>query len=90
MPTNMRKTHNLRRVVLTLETFREMMYGTKEQQNILRTAERAAEAILFQAMAVAANKNVLTKSTTKKKPNVTFNGSLPSKIKKGRFSVASR
>ena len=86
----MRKTHNLRRVVLTLETFREMMYGTKEQQNILRTAERAAEAILVQAMAVAANKNVLTKPTTKKKPNVTFNAKLPAKIKRGRFTVASR
>jgi hypothetical protein len=83
--------NNLLKAVLKLETLREAyMFPTKEQKKILNMAENAAEAILIQGMTVAANKNVLTKPSTKKKPNVRFNLKLPAKIKKGRFTVATR
>ena len=83
--------NSLLKAVLKLETAREAFaFPTKEQQKILNMAEKAAEAILIQGMQVAANKNVLTKPSTKKKPNVTFNAKLPAKVKRGRFMVETR
>jgi hypothetical protein len=86
-----KKQNSLLRAVLRLETARSaFMFPTKEQQKIINMASNAAEAILIQGMTVAANKNVLTKPTTKKKNNVLYNLSVPAKMKKGRFNVKTR
>lgn len=86
-----KKENSLLRAVLRLETAREaFMFPTNEQKKVIKLAEKAAEAILIQGMAVAANKNVLTKPTTKKNPNVIYNLTVPAKMKKGRFNVKTR
>ena len=88
----MRKNQDLSRAVRLLETFREAYYlPNKKQRTVLKNAEKKAEAILLQGMLVAANKNVLTPVTGRRKsPIKTYNLTNSHKQKKGRFVVATR
>jgi hypothetical protein len=77
---------NLRKIVLTLETYREIFNPPKEQRAILRNAEKKAEAILMRGMKVAMNKNAPTPIKGKRNsPIKTFNLTVPAKVTKGRF-----
>jgi hypothetical protein len=87
----MNKNKNLRKIVLTLETYREIFSPSKQQRAILRKAENKAQAILFQGMKVAMNKNVSTPIRGRRtSPIKTFNLTVPAKVTKGRFVTYTR
>jgi hypothetical protein len=82
---------NLRRIVLTLETYREIFNPPKNQRAILRNAEKKAQAILLKGMNVALNKAVSTPVKGRRtSPVRTFNLTVPSKVTKGRFVTYTR
>jgi hypothetical protein len=82
---------NLRKLVLTLETYREVFNPPREQRAILRNAEKKAEAILLKGMKVALNKNVSTPVKGKRNsPIKTYNLTVPAKVTKGRFVTHTR
>jgi hypothetical protein len=82
---------NLRKIVLTLETYREIFNPPKEQRAILRNAEKKAQAILLKGMKVALNKNVSTPVKGRRtSPIKTFNLTVPAKVTKGRFVTYTR
>lgn len=51
---------NLRKLVLMLETYREVFNPPRNQREILRKAEKQAQAILLNKMRVTPNKNTST------------------------------
>jgi hypothetical protein len=51
---------NLRKLVLMLETYREVFNPPRNQREILKKAEKQAQAVLLKGMNVALNKNTLT------------------------------
>ena len=82
---------NLRKIVLTLETYREIFNPLKEQRAILQNAEKKAQAILLKGMKVAINKSVSTPVKGRRKsPNKKFNLTVPAKVTKGRFVTYTR
>lgn len=82
---------NLRRIVLTLETYREIFNPPKDQRAILRNAEKKAQAILLKGMKVALNKNASTPVRGRRtSPMKTFNLTVPAKVKTGRFVTYTR
>jgi len=82
---------NLRKLVLTLETYREVFNPPQEQRAILRKAEKNAEAILRNGMKLAMNKNASTPIKGRRNsPIKTFNLTVPAKVKKGRFVTSTR
>ena len=82
---------NLRRIVLTLETYREIFNPPRDQRAILKNAEKKARAILMKGMQVALNKNISTPVRGRRtSPIKTFNLSVPSKVKTGRFVTYTR
>jgi len=82
---------NLRKIVLTLETYREIFNPPKEQRTILRNAEKKAQDILLKGMRVALNKNTSTPLKGRRtSPNKRFNLTVPAKVKTGRFVTYTR
>lgn len=51
---------NLRKLVLMIETYREVFNPPRNQREILRKAEKQAHAVLLKGMNVASNKNTST------------------------------
>lgn len=82
---------NLRKIVLTLETYREVFNPSKQQRAILRNAENKAQAILLKGMKVVMNKNASTPVRGRRtSPIKTFNLTVPAKVTKGRFVTYTR
>jgi len=51
---------NLRKLVLMIETYREVFNPPRNQREILRKAEKQAQAVLLNKMRVTPNKNTPT------------------------------
>ena len=82
---------NLRKIVLTLETYGKIKNPSKQQRAILRNAQNKAQAILLQGMKVAMNKNASTPVRGRRtSPIKTFNLTVPAKVTKGRFVTYTR